>query len=188
MARRGFATRSSSRACRWTPWGWTSTTSARTSTRPGGRSTAKTTRRASNGPATCCTSFKHEGYEAAWNAAAGAGDWRCSTRRAAADQLLNYVSERREMIRYPDFQAKGWQIGSGPTEATCKTLTARLKGSGMRWDGDNAEAIMALEALNKAANGTNTGEVSYGQRVKFARKFCRTLRHEPQFFYFFYLT
>ena len=44
-------------------------------------------------------------------------------------------------------QAKEWQIGSGPTEATCKTLTARLKGSGMRWDSDNAEAVMALEAL-----------------------------------------
>ena len=39
--------------------------------------------------------------------------------------------------------AKGWQIGSGPTEATCKVLTVRLKGSGMRWDADNAEALMA---------------------------------------------
>ena len=35
-------------------------------------------------------------------------------------------------------------------EATCKTLTARLKGSGMRWDSDNAEAIMALEALTQS--------------------------------------
>ena len=49
----------------------------------------------------------------------------------------------------PDFQAKGWQIGSGPTEATRKTLTARLKGSVMRWDGDNAEAIMGLEAIEQ---------------------------------------
>jgi hypothetical protein len=42
------------------------------------------------------------------------------------------------------------QIGSGPTEATCKTLTARLKGSRMRWDADNAEAVMALEALTQS--------------------------------------
>ena len=27
---------------------------------------------------------------------------------------------------------RGWQIGSGPTEASCKTTTARLKRSGMR--------------------------------------------------------
>ena len=71
-------------------------------------------------------------------------------RRNAADRLVNYVSERRDMIKYPEFRAKGWQIGSGPTEATCKTLTARLKGSGMRWDADNAEALMALEALTQS--------------------------------------
>ena len=93
--------------------------------------------------------FKQDGYEAAWKQFL---EWRVAlTRgRAAADRLVNDVSERREMIRYPEFQAKGWQIGSGPTEATCKTLTARLKGSGMRWDSDNAEAIMALEALTQS--------------------------------------
>jgi len=94
--------------------------------------------------------FKHEGYEAAW---AQLLHWRMGLRRRGqgrADQLLNYVSERRDMICYPAFQAKDWQIGSGPTEATCKTLTARLKGSGMRWDGDNAEALMGLEALQQS--------------------------------------
>jgi hypothetical protein len=37
--------------------------------------------------------------------------------RAAADRLLNYVSERQDMINYPEFISKGWQIGSGPTTA-----------------------------------------------------------------------
>ena len=93
--------------------------------------------------------FKHDGYEAAWSQLL---EWRSALKhgRAAADRLVNYVSERREMIRYPEFRRKGWQIGSGPTEATCKTLTARLKGSGMRWDADHAEAIMALEALRQS--------------------------------------
>jgi len=35
-------------------------------------------------------------------------------------------------------------------DATCKALTARLKGPGMRWDADNAEAIVALEALTQS--------------------------------------
>jgi hypothetical protein len=93
--------------------------------------------------------FKHDGYEAAWRRLL---EWRVALRhgRPAADRLVNYVSERRDMIRYPEFQTRGWQIGSGPTEATRKTLTARLKGSGMRWDADNAEAIMALEALSQS--------------------------------------
>ncbi len=92
--------------------------------------------------------FKHDGCDAAWQKLV---QWRTALRgaakRRAADLLMGYVSERREMIRYPEFIDKDWQIGSGPTEATCKTLTARLKGSGMRWEGRNAEAVMALEAL-----------------------------------------
>ena len=92
--------------------------------------------------------FKHNGYEAGWQKLVA---WRTTLRsaakRKAADTLIGYVTERNEMILYPEFAAKGWQIGSGPTEATCKTLTARLKGSGMRWDPTNAEAIMALEGL-----------------------------------------
>ena len=99
--------------------------------------------------------FKHDGYPAAWSQLL---QWRLKLprrRRGAADQLLHYVSERRDMIRYPEFQAKDWQIGSGPTEATCKTLTARLKGSGMRWDADNAEALMAIEALYQSGQWDN---------------------------------
>jgi hypothetical protein len=54
------------------------------------------------------------------------------------------------MIKYPQFQAVGRQIGSGPTESMCNATTLRIKGVGMRWDADNAEAIMALEALEQS--------------------------------------
>jgi hypothetical protein len=100
--------------------------------------------------ATVLHSFKHEGYEPTWRKLLS---WRLRLRgkaRKVADRLLHYVGERREMIKYPAFRSRGWQIGSGPTEATCKTLTARLKGSGMRWDTDNAESLMALEALSQS--------------------------------------
>jgi hypothetical protein len=50
-------------------------------------------------------------------------------------------------VDYPAFRAQGWDIGSGVTEAFCKTLTARLKGNGMRWNRRNAEAIMALAVI-----------------------------------------
>ncbi|MCI0464469.1 MAG: hypothetical protein L0Z62_46650 [Gemmataceae bacterium] len=78
---------------------------------------------------------------------------RSPKKREAADGLLHYVAKRQEMIRYPEFQAQGWQIGSGPTEAMCKTTTTRLKGSGMRWDSDNAEAVRALDALEQSGEG-----------------------------------
>jgi hypothetical protein len=95
--------------------------------------------------------FKHDGYEAVWE---DITSWRMTlrspTKRRAANQLLHYVAERRDMIRYPEFVQRGWQIGSGPTEALCKTTTARLKGSGMRWDQRNAEALMALAAVEQS--------------------------------------
>ena len=54
------------------------------------------------------------------------------------------------MIQYPEFLEQGRHIGSGPTESMCRATTERLKGVGMRWDADNAEALMALEALDQS--------------------------------------
>ena len=75
---------------------------------------------------------------------------RGQTRRKAADGLLNYLSDRLEMIRYPEFLAHGWQIGSGPIESQCRVVPDRVKGPGKRWDADNAEAMMALEAIHQS--------------------------------------
>ena len=75
---------------------------------------------------------------------------RSRANKAAMDQLINYVSDRREMIRYPEFLAHGWQIGSGPMESQCGVIPMRIKGPGKRWDADNAEAVMALEAVHQS--------------------------------------
>jgi hypothetical protein len=92
--------------------------------------------------------FKHDGYQPAWDRLVA---WRAGLRgkkREAADRLLNYVSARWDMIGYPEFRDKGWQIGSGPTESRCKTSTFRLKGRGRRWNRRNAEAVAALTTLH----------------------------------------
>jgi hypothetical protein len=64
--------------------------------------------------------------------------------------LRNYIEERREMLNYAQALDEGWDIGSGPTEATCKTLTLRIKRPGMKWDRDNAAAMMNLLALRES--------------------------------------
>jgi len=61
--------------------------------------------------------------------------------------LRDYVVERMEMLDYRTALANGWDIGSGPTEATCKTLTLRLKRPGMKWDADHAAGMMNLIAM-----------------------------------------
>lgn len=72
---------------------------------------------------------------------------RSSTKRSALSRLRSYVAERTSMIRYAANRAKGWDIGSGPTESLCKTMSRRLKGAGMRWDPAGAEAMLSLTAL-----------------------------------------
>ena len=72
---------------------------------------------------------------------------RSPAKRAALSRLRNYVGERTSMIRYADNRARGWDIGSGPTESLCKTMARRLKGPGMRWDPAGADAILQLTAL-----------------------------------------
>lgn len=64
--------------------------------------------------------------------------------------LRKYISDRREMLDYARAISEGWDIGSGPTEATCKTMTLRLKRPGMKWDRDNAASMMSLTALRES--------------------------------------
>jgi len=68
-------------------------------------------------------------------------------KREALESLREYVGKRVDMTDYPSFRQAGYDCGSGPTESFCGTLTVRLKGRGMYWDKDNAEAIMALGSL-----------------------------------------
>lgn len=91
--------------------------------------------------------LRHEGYEPFFQRLL---DWRTPLRgrkRQAADGLIQYVAARRDMIRYEACDARGLDVGSGPIESMCGVTTDRIKGRGRRWDLDNAEAMMALEAL-----------------------------------------
>jgi hypothetical protein len=64
--------------------------------------------------------------------------------------LRQYIVERWEMVDYREPLARGWHIGSGPTEAMCKNLTLRLKRPGMKWDADHAAGVMNLIALKES--------------------------------------
>lgn len=91
--------------------------------------------------------LRHEGYDPFLQQLL---DWRAPLRgnkRQAADDLLKYVTARQEMIHYEKCDPHGWDVGSGPMESMCGVTTDRIKGRGRRWDLENAEAMMALEAL-----------------------------------------
>ena len=51
-------------------------------------------------------------------------------------------------MRYSDYTSVHIPLGSGVTEAACKTVfTQRLKNSGMRWSHDGAKMILTLRTI-----------------------------------------
>ncbi len=58
---------------------------------------------------------------------------------------LEYLEKRREQIRYAEFVAAGYPIGSGIVESANKLVVeARLKGAGMHWERRNVDPMVAL--------------------------------------------
>jgi hypothetical protein len=91
--------------------------------------------------------LRHEGFDPFFQTLL---DWRTPLRgakRKHADSLIHYIAARQDMIRYNECDPRGLDVGSGPMESMCGVTTDRIKGRGRRWDLDNAEAMMALEAL-----------------------------------------
>ena len=61
---------------------------------------------------------------------------------------LTYFINHRHMMDYATHLEENLPIGSGVTEAACKTLVKqRLCGSGMRWKDKGAKVILSLRAL-----------------------------------------
>ena len=75
---------------------------------------------------------------------------RTQAKRTALSKLEWYMAKRLEMMDYLRFIDAGYDIGSGLTEAKCKTVPSRLKGSGMRWNLPNAEAMAALACVEQS--------------------------------------
>lgn len=66
----------------------------------------------------------------------------------ARDRARHYLGERRGMLAYADFAARGFPIGSGCVESANKlVIEARLKGSGMHWTEAHADAMAALRCV-----------------------------------------
>jgi hypothetical protein len=63
----------------------------------------------------------------------------------ALDALIGYVAPRLAITDYVEYREKGYAIGSGMMESTCKQVVGvRLKGSGRQWSESGALAMAAL--------------------------------------------
>jgi hypothetical protein len=102
-----------------------------------------------------CQRLKHEGGTAI-------RDWlrglelrgRGPAARECHSRVLTYFENQAHRMDYPEFVARGWQIGSGPVESACKSVVGqRLKGTGMRWGEAGADAVCHLRALYRSEAG-----------------------------------
>lgn len=70
------------------------------------------------------------------------------TQRGEFDKACNYIRRRTRFMDYHGYRRLHLPIGSGVTEAACKTIfTQRLKLSGMRWKQAGAQAVLSLRVL-----------------------------------------
>ena len=86
-------------------------------------------------------------------------EWAWPERRSAALKeqwatVQEYFGKNLHRMEYPEYQAQGWQIGSGVVESACKTVVGqRLKGAGMRWGEAGAHALCHVRALYRSEKG-----------------------------------
>lgn len=63
-------------------------------------------------------------------------------------QAITYFENQLPRMDYARYQSMNWPIGSGVTEAACKTLIKqRLCGSGMKWKQSGADSVIRLRSF-----------------------------------------
>lgn len=66
------------------------------------------------------------------------------------DDNITYFNNNRKRMRYDEYRAKGYHIGSGIIESACKHIVGqRLKQAGMTWSPEGASCIIQLRILWK---------------------------------------
>lgn len=102
--------------------------------------------------AQACHTLKHESGAAQRLANEMTAQAQAGSRTRGAQGALAaasaYFCHNVERMKYSLCEARCMPIGSGVTEAACKTLVkARLCGSGMKWTRDGAQTVLTLRAL-----------------------------------------
>jgi len=64
------------------------------------------------------------------------------------EKVITYLSNHRKLMKYDEYLANGYPIGTGVVESACKLLVKkRMEGCGMRWSLEGAEAMLTLRSI-----------------------------------------
>jgi hypothetical protein len=90
------------------------------------------------------TALEEEANDPSWTAA----------QRQAVRRTVGYYRRNRPYMRYDEYLAQGWPIGTGVIEGACRHLVNdRMEQSGMRWTKAGAQAVLNLRAVRLNAHG-----------------------------------
>jgi hypothetical protein len=68
--------------------------------------------------------------------------------RRTLTSVIHYFENNRQHMRYDEYLAAGYPIGSGVAEGACRHLVKdRLEGTGMRWTLGGAQSMLHLRAI-----------------------------------------
>jgi hypothetical protein len=76
------------------------------------------------------------------------GDTLSGPKRKVVKSAVEYLANNRDHMRYDEYLAAGYPIGSGVAEGACRHLVKdRLEQTGMRWTVEGAQAMLHIRAL-----------------------------------------
>jgi hypothetical protein len=71
-----------------------------------------------------------------------------TAQRQAVQRTIGYYRRNRPYMRYDEYLARGWPIGTGVVEGACGHLVKdRMEQSGMRWTQAGAQGVLDLRAV-----------------------------------------
>jgi len=95
-----------------------------------------------------------------------------AAQRRALGKTIDYYQTHRKAMRYDEYIAAGYPIGSGAVEGACGHLVKdRMERSGMRWTVPGAEAVLQLRAVNENADWDAYWQ--YHMQCEYTRRFSR---------------
>jgi hypothetical protein len=69
-------------------------------------------------------------------------------KREVVESAIEYLENNREHMKYDEYLAAGYPIGSGVAEGACRHLVKdRMEQTGMRWTVDGAQAMLHVRSL-----------------------------------------
>jgi hypothetical protein len=71
-----------------------------------------------------------------------------ASKRRVLETVIGYFENNRDHMRYDEYLAAGYPIGSGVAEGACRHVVKdRMEQTGMRWTVEGAQALLSLRTL-----------------------------------------